>query len=648
MPTNPIEESQESVKSTIDSVFGFITSAVNVGLEDFYNGIEFVKLEKSIALLKTIGATFQSSLVSMDVSRQLTGMTDAALSSSKMQDVIHERHRTITASIFKETQELAAHQIEIADGISISAGLIYNDFGILSEKFVNTIKSDSGLITKGMDGMVKEGAAMMINFNQAASAYGFTASTMTEITRRELSKTGKITGDSLQDLIGSMQAAAKISGESMEKISSDVQHMLGDFSKFGMMSEDQMTSMSVYVGQIGIGVSDISSAMGKFQSFDQATAAMSSLAAATGVTLDTMELFKLANTDPEGFARSLKEQLSEQGLVYDDMNFQQKKIAASALGFSPQKLEALLNDELMAVDRIDNEIGDEAASRNVDEIIRSTSMLADNSEAINRSAEESKIAAANIAKMSVASFDAAANLGNLQRLTLLLNSEIAKNISFEQRAIATEALSNSVISPAATFVATNGASLLDADQTAYLSPASPQANSNQGDIAVPPTGVTPAVGMTQSTGVSQPGVPPVVASITAPLSPLVVAPQPQATVTVQAPVTSSTVTVASPPTRDAKIKASAAATTLSAMGLQPVNITKLTNTTQAPGSTQSVSNDAVDKAASTNKDNQQLQPIQIILQFTGNLDPLKDAIVAKIVNPPGQPVRDMRIVLEPV
>ena len=258
------------------------------------------------------------------------------------------------------------------------------------------MKSDAGLVTRGTDAMTSE---MMVNFNQAANAFGLSQTTLTEVTRRELSKTGKITGDMLLDLQATMLATSAASGESMEKISSDVQIMLNDFTKFGMMTKDQMGSMSAAVGQMGISMGDVGALVSKFQSFDTATTAMSNLAAATGVTLDTMELFKLANTDPEGFARSLKQQLSDQGLVYEEMNFIQKKLTSQALGIDPQKLEALLNDQLSAADSIAGTISEKAAGYGKDEVKSATDKLVDYSKVFDRTAEQADAAARSCGRL---------------------------------------------------------------------------------------------------------------------------------------------------------------------------------------------------------------------------------------------------------
>ena len=331
---------------------------------------------------KVIAATakmFSTSADTMDVARQLLGVTADAFESSKLIELMGDRQTKLTANMFDITNAHGKEMITLADGSTKRAAMIYPTFEKLSKNFVEVLSRDAGLYTKGMDGMTNE---TLLSMSQAANAFSINQAALTEITRRELSATGKIQGDMLKEFQSVVIATSNITGESYRKISADVQGMLTDFTHFGMMSMEQMGSLSAYVGQIGLSIGDVGEIAGKFQSFDGAVSAMSNLAAATGVTLDTMELFKLANTDPEGFARSLKQQLSDQGLVYEEMDFIQKKMVAQSFGVSPQKLQALLSDQLNASENFTNQISEKSASLSEKDVTEATNSLVDYTDAM--------------------------------------------------------------------------------------------------------------------------------------------------------------------------------------------------------------------------------------------------------------------------
>ena len=412
-------------------------STLKLITEEFQTEVVAAGIRGAVQIANTVKEYAALSIASLNVSKQITGITEAALFAKSMQDMVHDRQREIIDKSFEETRKLGEIQLNFAEGRQMSAAMMYTSYADLSKKFVDVMKSDAGLVTRGTDAMTSE---MMVNFNQAANAFGLSQETLTEITRRELSKTGKITGDMLLDLQATMLATSAASGESMEKISSDVQIMLNDFTKFGMMTKDQMGSMSAAVGQMGISMGDVGALVSKFQSFDTATTAMSNLAAATGVTLDTMELFKLANTDPEGFARSLKQQLSDQGLVYEEMNFIQKKLTSQALGIDPQKLEALLNDQLSAADSIAGTISEKAAGYGKDEVKSATDKLVDYSKVFDRTAEQADAAARSMAQMKDATLESAVAVNNLSRMLVASTEYLSSKMIFKERVKVTAAI----------------------------------------------------------------------------------------------------------------------------------------------------------------------------------------------------------------
>ena len=376
---NTEEEAAAAGKAAGKSFTESFGNAIALGTEE----LQRLAVQGAVDIgAKVIAATakmFSTSADTMDVSRQLLGVTTEAFESSKLTELMGDRQTKLTENMLEQTRKHGDAIITMADGSTKRAAMIYPTFEKLSKNFVEVLSRDAGLYTKGMDGMTNE---TLLNMSQAANAFSINQEALTEITRRELSATGKIQGDMLKEFQSVVIATSNITGETYRKVSADVQGMLTDFTHFGMMSMEQMGSLSAYVGQVGLSIGDVGEIAGKFQSFDGAVSAMSNLAAATGVTLDTMELFKLANTDPEGFARSLKQQLSDQGLVYEEMDFIQKKMVAQSFGVSPQKLQALLSDQLNASENFTNQISEKSASLSEKDVTEATNSLVDYTDAM--------------------------------------------------------------------------------------------------------------------------------------------------------------------------------------------------------------------------------------------------------------------------
>ena len=252
---------------------------------------------------------------------------------------------------------LADAHVMLANGVKAETAQ-FGDASDFLQSYSEAALRDSRLFRSATESTTTE---MLTLTRLAQRNLGLTAAETNTILQRELSETGKISGEFLRNYEKTIVAAAQAAGQPIELLTADLNTMMADFTRFGNMTETQMAALSVTVSRLGMNISDVTKLADNFQSFDKASAAMSSLAASTGVTLDTLELFELANTDQEAFILSLRDQLESQGLEFDQLNFIQQKNIAAAFGIDPIIMKRMLNDNFDMVTSAQGEIADRTA-----------------------------------------------------------------------------------------------------------------------------------------------------------------------------------------------------------------------------------------------------------------------------------------------
>lgn len=382
---------------------------------------------KGLEMLENIES---QSIRTTDVILELSGISRQALDDTST--VLTSHHRKFAESTAAETRLLHSENIDVAEGISHRVGLIYTDSEKFNRKFIDAISADMGLYASGLEDMTFD---MKLNLNQATNAFNLSSKTLTEILKRDLAENGKITGETMLDFEKSVISAAQVSGLSFDQITSGVQKMIGNFANFGNLTIPQLASLTAQVGKLGLSIESTTATVGKFQSFDSAVTAVSNLAAATGVTLDTMELFELANTDQERFIVRLKEQLSDYGLVWDQMNFKEKQLVSQSLGLEPRALETLLNDQIKSAEGFKSAIETSAAAMSTDSTKRATNQLVDYSDAYKEMATNTAKVIENFAKLDIVSIESAKSM-NVATNMIVSNAfatKIASIVSFEKQ-----------------------------------------------------------------------------------------------------------------------------------------------------------------------------------------------------------------------
>jgi hypothetical protein len=321
-------------------------------------------------------------------------------------------------NMYKAVEEYSKASIKMLDGTKYDAYLLLGDVDSLFKTFTDALVDDTRMQSFAMQGLTYDLVETMKIANENLN---ISTATMNDIFQRELSESGKITGDALKDYERSLVATQQLTGVSIDLIGKDLSRMTSDFNHFGMMSRDQLLSLSVNLKQLGLDITDVTRLSDNFSSFDKAAATMSNLAASTGATLDTLELFKLANTDQEAFIRSLRDQLESQGVEFENMNFIQQKQVAQAFGLDPRMLQRLLSDNFEMFDSISEEIGQKKTEISDDSLKASVASMGSLRDELEKL--DIKAAAAEFASLKNVSAETAESLELAYRGTVKLASE---------------------------------------------------------------------------------------------------------------------------------------------------------------------------------------------------------------------------------
>jgi len=280
----------------------------------------------------------------------ISGLNAEAISSGKFGvDTVAEQ---MSRNAFKAVNDIADAEIQLANGTKVALAAFGDASDFLSSYSESALR-DSRLFRAATEGTTKE---MLEMTRLAQRNLGLSSQQINKILQYELSETGKISGEFLMNYQKTAIATAQATGQPIEQVTKDLNAMLNNFNTFGMMTIDQMSALSVTVSKLGMNISDVTSLANNFQSFDRAAATMSNLAASTGATLDTLELFELANTDQEAFLLSLRDQLESQGVEFEEMNFIQQKNIAQAFGVDPLIMKRILSDNFDDIESAQEEI----------------------------------------------------------------------------------------------------------------------------------------------------------------------------------------------------------------------------------------------------------------------------------------------------
>jgi len=401
---------QGSLKSIIDMKLSALVESGEIALLS----TTFDMYKKAVVQQQDLD---RSTMLSSQILERITGLNAIARKEfSQEADQAMGRTSMIKAAsdnLFNVTKDYASANVKLLDGTKIDLALVMGDVDSLMKTFTDTLADDTRLQVAAMEGMNYD---LVETMKLAGENLNISTATMNDIFQKELSATGKITGDYLKDYEKTIISTSQLTGVSIDLIGKDMARMTADFNHFGMMTTEQMASLSANLKYLGLDISDVTRLADNFSSFDKAASTMSNLAASTGATLDTLELFRLANTDQEAFITSLRDQLESQGVEFENLNIIQQKQISQSFGLDPKVMQRLLSDNFTTLDSIASGIG-EKKDRMTDETLRSTvagmGSLREEMENLDL-----KKATTMIASLKSASAETAETMEHLERSTI--------------------------------------------------------------------------------------------------------------------------------------------------------------------------------------------------------------------------------------
>jgi hypothetical protein len=258
-------------------------------------------------------------------------------------------------NVFDLANSLADAQVsylETSGEIGKRNALVFGNLQEFFDDYTKTLINDTRLYKFAAESLKKDNEETVIGVRRALTALRLDARDVNLIFQNEVSETGKITGEALAEferIVVATTQAMGLSGAAAEKTAKTILDITRDFNTFGDITTARAASLTVTLNNLGLNLSDLTSVVGKFQSFDAATQAMSNFSAVTGATLDTLELFRLANEDPEAFVVDLREQLEAQGIQFEELNLIQQRQLSQAFGLDPRVLQRLMNENIESV-----------------------------------------------------------------------------------------------------------------------------------------------------------------------------------------------------------------------------------------------------------------------------------------------------------
>lgn len=322
-----------------------------------------------------MGSAVQLAQVPRQIASEVVG--SSVLLSTEMtnaSDKMTQNALAIQRAAYSDQQELAQRQILIGKTIggqdlTLPIQGFFRNAADLGEAFYKGALADTRLYSAAIETATSVGDKEFYKLKETSAlvmkGMGLNIQDMNILYQEEFSKTGKISGEVVNNFAATILAAAKETGLGIDQLAADMSRMIRDVDRFGNMTKAQMTSLSAAIHQIGLDMEDVRSVTDKFVSFENASQAIANIGAVTGATLDTMELFYLANEDKEEFFRSMRQNLLDQGVTLENLSHQEQVYLSRQLGFSSvRQLQSLLNEEIdFTTGNITDKIEEAAASQ---------------------------------------------------------------------------------------------------------------------------------------------------------------------------------------------------------------------------------------------------------------------------------------------
>lgn len=462
--SNILKAASPEIEQSLDSVGRFFATLPSLGIERATISLA----EKPITLLKgALDSAEELARGTIETSNVISRVTGIAAGSYASLGIASDQALSKFAeNTFELVNKLADVKTKFiaANGAIITADALL--FGTATEqlnRYTETLINDTRLYKFAAESLGKENEGMVRGINRTQLALRLDARDVNLIFQNELSKTGQLTGAILSEFERAVVATQRATGIAAEKSAKTMIDIMRDFNTFGDITTSRAAELTVTLNNLGINLSDLTSVVGKFQSFDAATQAMSNFSAITGATLDTLELFRLANEDPEAFVVDLKDQLEAQGIQFEELNLIQQRQLAQGFGLDPRVLQRLMNENIESITGASYSLEEKIAGTTAEDAEMFLNSMADS----QRKAREQVDKLLEIkTQAAAASLDVAKSIESAGSSVIAVNNRIIDSLggirdaaieSQEALRAAMTTLSTGLISAAATPVAPGGA-----------------------------------------------------------------------------------------------------------------------------------------------------------------------------------------------
>lgn len=183
----------------------------------------------------------------------------------------------------------------------------------------------------------------------AIKAYGISNSDVTEMIRLNYVKTGKANTDYFHEVTKAAEIADQAYGISADEIVADTIKMSNNIQMFGFRAPEEFARISKAARDSHASIEDLTAIMGRFDTFENASAAVGDLNATLGTNFDSIELMTLKYTDPVKMIDKLREGFKATGKSFEEMFMSPERLpfltsTLSTLSMSTETLRSLFDD----------------------------------------------------------------------------------------------------------------------------------------------------------------------------------------------------------------------------------------------------------------------------------------------------------------
>lgn len=183
----------------------------------------------------------------------------------------------------------------------------------------------------------------------AIKAYGISNSDVTEMIRLNYVKTGKANTDYFHEVTKAAEIADQAYGIAADEIVADTIKMSNNIQMFGFRAPEEFARISKAARDSHASIEDLTAIMGRFDTFENASAAVGDLNATLGTNFDSIELMTLKYTDPVKMIDKLREGFKATGKSFEEMFMSPERLpfltsTLSTLSMSTETLRSLFDD----------------------------------------------------------------------------------------------------------------------------------------------------------------------------------------------------------------------------------------------------------------------------------------------------------------